>query len=387
MTHEKKTCSILKSQHAITHSLTWGLDVDRAHGQRLLELIRADGVCHAELIPPSAPTRRSEAEGGAILMVSENCVAKGLLPLETLKYINRVFHVPFSCNSIEWLQFHPLLQSLVNKNNNSEVEEYVIKVQASPKSMTEPLLQFVSGFTKCPYSSNEYTHLLQCIFVPLDGTFRWGLSTREEADAQQLTNVKIVEKLSEVAASRGFAPVSRAFYKMKEIIEKYSVAWGWTWAPNQIAVDVGASPGGWTQYLAHSGICKEVVAVDAGLLHSDVLDLKQCIYVKGLIQSDEAKNALKSQSQQISIVVCDINADPCSSAQLLCEHVFPYVSPRNCIVVLTLKLHKNPKPKMITALEKRVQEILAPFGATDFKVIHLTSNSRNERTLCCRLLN
>ena len=88
-----------------------------------------------------------------------------------------------------------------------------------------------------------------------------------------------------------FLPASRAYYKMSEIKEFYFPLWGWVWPgceldglvsvnkenpPHTVklnnmrdgrrrrcnAVDVGASPGGWTQCLAAH--CASVISIDPG---------------------------------------------------------------------------------------------------------------------------
>ena len=54
-------------------------------------------------------------------------------------------------------------------------------------------------------------------------------------------------------------------------------------------------------------------------------------------------------------------------------------------VVLTLKLVKNAKENYIENSIEKVSEILINSGCYDFHVVHLGANSKNERTLVCRI--
>ena len=101
-------------------------------------------------------------------------------------------------------------------------------------------------------------------------------------------NLKSENKLETKIYENKFLPASRAYYKMSEIKEFYFPLWGWIWPgcdygrlikkENSLhsvmqknirngrlkcnAVDVGASPGGWTQCLtAH---CVNVISIDPG---------------------------------------------------------------------------------------------------------------------------
>ena len=122
----------------------------------------------------------------------------------------------------------------------------------------------------------------------------------------------------------------------------------------------------------------------------------------------------------LRVVVCDVNAAPVAAATLLSSYVLPHMV-RACqcycgsddkdikdrreekgegdennekdgmectcggFVVLTLKLVKNAKENYIENSILKVSEILKNSGCYDFHVVHLGANSKNERTLVCRI--
>ncbi len=57
---------------------------------------------------------------------------------------------------------------------------------------------------------------------------------------------------------------SRAYYKLKEALERYSGTLHRL--PSASAIDVGASPGGWTQYLLEHCHCNLVYSIDPGIM-------------------------------------------------------------------------------------------------------------------------
>jgi hypothetical protein len=136
----------------------------------------------------------------------------------------------------------------------------------------------------------------------------------------------------------------------------------------------------------------------------------------------------------INLCVCDMNCDASEASSLLAAHVLPYMcysnskaiemdskhntdsdtlkinaqqvndmTPDNLFpnsagdsksktsvefdkfIILTLKLIKNPKEYHIVNAVNTVKSNFSSFGCVDFKVVHLNANSKNERTLICRI--
>jgi len=188
-------------------------------------------------------------------------------------------------------------------------------------------------------------------------------------------------------------PVCRAYYKIQEIIEYYFSLWGWKDFSliDGVVVDIGASPGGWTQYLA--SISKKVIAIDPGDLHPTVSRLENVCHVQALVESSEAQEAMRAaqiegvsgEHSGVLACVCDINVEVIFTAKILAKWVLPFISTNAGIpfVVMTLKMNKSPKQKHIDFARDQAVQILSPF-CHDFKLVHLNANSSNERTLICR---
>ena len=102
------------------------------------------------------------------------------------------------------------------------------------------------------------------------------------------------------------APVSRAYYKLhqvfddhlKDILPKLRI-------DNGAGLDLGASPGGWTQVLHQNGL-RPVVAIDPGLLAPRVQTLDGVQHVQGDFSSEESIQAI-ANAAPYSAIVCDAN--------------------------------------------------------------------------------
>ena len=88
----------------------------------------------------------------------------------------------------------------------------------------------------------------------------------------------------------------RAYAKLQEALERYKVGQ----PPRQglIALDCGAAPGGWTQYLAQQLYAKLIYSVDPGCLDENVLSMPQVHHVPMTIQ-----NALPKLVQELDVDV------------------------------------------------------------------------------------
>jgi hypothetical protein len=151
-----------------------------------------------------------------------------------------------------------------------------------------------------------------------------------------------------------------------------------------LAVDVGASPGGWTQYLHAKGY--RVIGLDSGELHPSVLCLPHVRWVPHLLGSNDASDVLAAEMAaaprgRVLMGVCDVNVNPVESARLLTDGIVPLMlggsasstststststgeggavdmtcvcAPTVAYMVFTLKLLKNPKPHHVTYFEKQ----------------------------------
>jgi hypothetical protein len=170
------------------------------------------------------------------------------------------------------------------------------------------------------------------------------------------------------------------------------------------AIDIGASPGGWTACLAK--LCKRVCAVDAGKLHPDVTAMANVDYVPHLLPpihdadaeggAEAAPPPAQSEAQRkiealapvggFGIACCDINMGPQETCDIV-SRAKRYLAP-GAILVITLKLAWRSRKSAGKAekAERAVREVLAAQIAPHMEIVWLFSNTVHERTLIARLL-
>ena len=238
-------------------------------------------------------------------------------------------------------------------------------------------------------------------------------------------NARVSERTSSPQAAPP-PPVCRAYFKIQEAFEFHLPRLGWSLpvSPTAVAVDVGASPGGWTQYLHAAGY--SVIAVDPGELHPSVLGLERVRWVPHLLGSNEANIAIEEElfrdGKTLNVVVCDVNVFPTDAARLL-KDLLPQMLAGGdragggvACFIFTLKLLKKAKAHHIAHMEdvcvpifiEGCQEVLQHRGmqgsvvAYDasspepeeaaiaavtcvYQTVHLCANSSNERTLFLKI--
>ena len=309
----------------------WALQCDRVHVYRLsclLEHISID-------FQPANVIYYCINEETSFLLCKYNPILS--LPCECLRFISRLFYVPYSCLDPESLITHSsLLQPLLDRNNDHNFDEchntVLLRVSAAPKEVEDRLLDailpLIRGYDLHP---TKYSYILCCIYLSSEAVFRWGVVTAAYASEQMLTSEALDMRLTlyrSIHYTTNKEPVSRAYHKLHEVLHVYLTSWGWKLCDNisnTISIDLGASPGGWTQCL--STICKQVLAIDSGALHERVLSLSNVIHIPYNIQSKEVADVLqayKANKESINLIVCDINCDPVIAADLLVQHILPY---------------------------------------------------------------
>ena len=106
-------------------------------------------------------------------------------------------------------------------------------------------------------------------------------------------------------------PTSRAYYKLSQIFEEHLApsmlsAEGVDGGTIRAALDLGASPGGWTQVLWENGL-RPVVSVDPGLLAPRVKRLEGVHYIKGDFDGDDEIVHRIADRAPYAAIVCDAN--------------------------------------------------------------------------------
>lgn len=308
--------------------LTWAAEVEWSHEPRLTDIARSRGVrCSVRALGSSAG---SSKRGGTLILSDCNLTGGDILPVECYKYITRVFSIPHCTHDPYWFRVHPEVQELVRSGAT-------VRIQAVPKAMelnvAEALIgdednvnDVFPGIKPENIKPSDYTHIFQCVFDESTNLFHWGISSMVDSIALHLTSMSLNTAVQEQHTELGIVPICRAYYKMKEMLEHYFPMWGWELPPDTVAVDVGASPGGWTQYLAVEKKCKCVVAIDPGELHESLLAPgSNVVNVRAIAQAPEVAWELMRVGG-FQLCVCDVNFEADDATVMLVEHVLQYAN-------------------------------------------------------------
>jgi 23S rRNA (cytidine2498-2'-O)-methyltransferase len=122
--------------------------------------------------------------------------------------------------------------------------------------------------------------------------------------------------------SRASRNISRAENKLKEAIHKFGLE-----VKQGLALDIGASPGGWSKVLADCGMT--VYAVDPGNLSPRLDGNERIIHFKNKIED-------LNFSETFDLIVCDMNVDPQITAAII-GNLAPNLR-SGARIVITLKM-------------------------------------------------
>lgn len=385
----------------------WVTEIEFTHHQRLLQILRSRDI--------ASSVKVGNLKGDATLILSDkNLTEKGVLPVDCFKYIYKSFHAPFQCHDPYWFRFHPAVKHLMQ-------QDAIVRIQCIPKSMGRYIAEALigddekNGIKPENISFTNHTHIFQCLYSTEHACFYWGVTSADDPVTHDASWESLRQAVVSSYSEKNLTPVCRAYYKMQEIVEHYFPLWSWTMPPDFNAVDIGASPGGWTQYVAVCMKGSKVLAVDPGDIDADILAIPGVTHCRALAEAPQTAAAL-SDFGGFSLCVCDINCDAWVAIALLIKDVLPHcgiyseteqIDPTEqklfSYLVLTLKLAKNPKEKQINRAVNIVIEAMSTpvphklssasngiiYGVKgwDFKVVHLNANSRNERTVVCKYSN
>jgi len=186
--------------------------------------------------------------------------------------------------------------------------------------------------------------------------------------------------------------VSRAYYKMREAAETWPrILRMPTKAGNsptgdrhdvEMAFDLGASPGGWSEWLVEQGGVGRCVAIDPAAMDDRVIHNPRVVHLRQSVEAavasgELARAASTSEGSTAQVVVCDMNSDPRAAAEAV-QHVLPWVA-EDAVLVLTIKMVKRGglnHVQLETEATNALQDNWKVQG-----VRQLFNNSRHERTL------
>ena len=98
-----------------------------------------------------------------------------------------------------------------------------------------------------------------------------------------------------MSISSGFR--SRAFHKLQEIDEKYNLI-----KSSNTIIDLGASPGSWSEYIVRNYTNKNLVAVDKMVMKP----IEGVHFINGDINNSEDRDKIKEILNKVDLVLSDI---------------------------------------------------------------------------------
>ena len=185
--------------------------------------------------------------------------------------------------------------------------------------------------------------------------------------------------------------VCRAYFKLAEALyEEPSFAAALADGREMCAVDIGASPGGWTDLLSRNALCR-VVAFDSGAIDADVAQRPNVLHVPMLLSSSDGGasvaclvEAMGPTHARLDLVVCDANIPPASAATLIAHLAALGLLEDQCRVILTLKSPLRVRASKADEGRKaqgcEAEDVLGK-GFEQVCVRHLLANTQHECTL------
>jgi 23S rRNA (cytidine2498-2'-O)-methyltransferase len=203
-----------------------------------------------------------------------------------------------------------------------------------------------SGEVTLPYRNDQLRRRLQSALEDIDvDVVRGGashiLSACQVADGIILGSNGVASALSDwpggrVSLAKPKGQISRSEFKLEEIIRT-----GLVEIPTSgTALDLGASPGGWTRILLNQGL--QVWSVDSGALDPRLEGHPGLTYIPTLAGPFLAEN-----TQQFDVVVNDMRMEPGLSASIMNSAV--RFVPSGGLGIMTIKLPPGSPLRMIDA--------------------------------------
>lgn len=259
--------------------------------------------------------------------------------------------------NLDWSELQSLATSL-----GIDLLNCHLRLNVFPKAITESVVDLILEHTK-NLSPTNYTHILAIIRYENPQkrgqyTYRIGFSPF----ASGLDHHRAYSLLEDESN------ISRAFYKIEEACERCGVK---EWPqPSWNAVDIGASPGGWSLYL--SQVVGKVYAVDPADL---VVSKPNIVHLKGqLLQVLPQFDLIP-----VHMIVCDMNDDP--EVALKCIEPLARKLQIGGRIIWTLKYPKRAPANIQKRLATDCQLFNSLLPYCDIiKTMHMVSN-HHERTL------
>lgn len=236
-----------------------------------------------------------------------------------------------------------------------------VRVQTFPAHLQPNLTASLDCEENIIMTPTDYTHVLSLIKVNESVCF---MGLVEAVNFVCIAN-KDCNSRKEV--------MPRAYYKLQEAFERFSGDTD-SLLRNKVALDCGAAPGGWTQYLMEQG-CRNVYSVDPGDLLPSVLGINGVEHLQMKLQDAIPKLPPNS----IDIFVSDMCLHEMEAQVDMLFEAKPLLKP-NVFFVVTLKCVAGHSD---SSYDSQVQKVVSRLDDVAFgvKTMHLFVNRSRERTV------
>lgn len=247
-----------------------------------------------------------------------------------------------------------------------------------------------SSSTKICLTLTGHTHILD--IIRLFDRWYWSIVEESITCGFPITEVrKDVNKHEKVQT----AVICRAQYKLAELYDRQFLVFNGT----EICIDIGASPGGWTQHLCkmleskNCDVPGHVIAIDPASL-SPCVDTNYMTHLK-LPYEEVGKDLLttinlieekRKERPKINLILCDMNVHPMKAARAVVEMVLllrrSLFDQASIQLVLTFKCFEKSLEDHLSSIEESISLLRkADFDTSSYRVFHLYTNQPLERTL------
>lgn len=178
------------------------------------------------------------------------------------------------------------------------------------------------------------------------------------------------EALLRDAKKFGDEHVSRAYFKIQEAFARVPYA-----LRGKTAVDIGAAPGGWSEYLVERGA--RVIAVDPADMDASLEH--RVAHLRMDARDEETARMVERVARAVDVITCDVNADPRDVARTLAELYLPLLR-KHGRIVMTVKYTRPGK----RARERMLEQARKTLEDADARILwagQLLANTKNEATI------
>lgn len=345
-----------------------------SHAERVLEWACRFGLTGASVVHPGGRSKQRLVCGLCedVAGIARRLSAKGLLSLAVRRVylLGSTWHASLgdaltaACGEIDGVYDARLGRDGADTGNTTTK----LRVQAFPKTLEAGVVaQLASHGLSTPVEFVPRNAASVAHVVELNGCFY--------ATVQPESAPEGGSKGDDAGRSLP-AATSRAYYKLREVVESGALvlppaaAAGGAW----VAMDVGASPGGWTQCLLEQGASR-VFAIDRGRMD---VEGDRVAHMKMLADEAIATLVDDGHANAVDVYVCDMNMVSGESIEVL-RSALPLLKP-GASVVVTFKGFEHGKRLAAAERAAAKANLSAVLHGAEVLEVHCLANRSDERT-------